>query len=498
LAVSERAFQEYRGMSFAVLIGMDVGGTNTDVAMVDGDVHSVKVPNRLGIDAALDIVRGVGRLAVSSSQPLNRVLTGTPARVATLLIPGPGLAWPCPLQGAVNHRGDVVEQLDPVQARDLLARERGDVVAVAGKFSVRNPVLEEQAREIARELYPDARIAVSWHLGVLDYPARVTTTRLNARMKETVHRLAGTIGGRFDDFLFFKGDGGLASPSVVLENPSLLYHSSTAAVALGAYYLAREKDCLVIDIGGTTTELVPIRDGRPGREILQVGREKTLVESVGAVSIPYGGDSTIREGLVPGREGNALAFGGPEPTLTDALNCTGWEIGDAGRSAALGRERAGEALEAYYRAVVPFVQGAGEQIVVGTGYLAPFLVPEIARRAGTRPVIPAHADCANAVGVAVSRVSIALHARFDSGRRRAVFNGEARRMDHFGNDQELIELCRDEARARALAAGADPRDVDEVELRSCEGFDMVRGGARAGRIVDIMVQIAPGITVEAL
>ena len=70
-------------------------------------------------------------------------------------------------------------------------------------------------------------------------------------------------------------------------------------------------------------------------------------------------------------------------------------------------------------------------------------------------------------------------------------------MDHFGNDQELIELCRDEARARALAAGADPRDVDEVELRSCEGFDMVRGGARAGRIVDIMVQIAAGIAVEA-
>ncbi|MDD1716380.1 MAG: hypothetical protein LUQ01_05220, partial [Methanolinea sp.] len=113
------------GLAGLMLIGMDVGGTNTDVAMVGDEVVSVKVPNRRGIPAALDRITGQGRLGVSSSQPLNRILTGDPIRVVTILIPGPGLAWPGSLKGSINHRGDILERIDPDEVRGYVLEHPG-------------------------------------------------------------------------------------------------------------------------------------------------------------------------------------------------------------------------------------------------------------------------------------------------------------------------------------------------------------------------------------
>jgi len=66
-----------------------------------------------------------------------------------------------------------------------------------------------------------------------------------------------------------------------------------------------------------------------------------------------------------------------------------------------------------------------------------------------------------------------------------------------GDDDELIATCIDELRRRALAAGAHPRDLDDIRILHCNSFDVVRGSYRSSRIADIVVQVAPGITVEA-
>lgn len=481
-----------------MLIGMDVGGTNTDVAIVGDEIVSVKVPNDRGIPAALDRITSQGRLGVSSSQPLNRILTGDPVRVVTILFPGPGLAWPGLLKGSINHRGDAVERIDPDEVRGFILENPGDAVAIASKFSVRNPVLEEEATDLAKEHYPDERIARSAPLALLDFPARVTTTRLNARLKETVCKLTAEIGKGRPDFFFFKGDGGLASPQVVRENPSLLFNSSAAAVALGAFFLSREKECVVVDIGGTTTDLVPLHNGSPRMRSLISDGERTLAETVETLSIPFGGDSELSGGLQPHRMGNALAFGGPRPTLTDALNVEGAEIGDPSRSVRVGKSEAEDAVDRYLDQVSYAVKETGMDRIVGAGFLAPILIPRIARRAGMRFTVHTDSGCANAVGVAVSRVSLTLHARFDSGRKRAVLNGEVQGLKCMGDDDSLIGFCREEVRRRALAAGAYPEDVRKIDLVSFQAYDVVRGGFRAERIADVVVRIPPGITMEAL
>ncbi len=69
-----------------MLTGMDMA-TNTDVACISDDIFCIKVPNELGFAAALEHVPRKGRLAVSTSQPLTRVISGTPLKVQAIIIP---------------------------------------------------------------------------------------------------------------------------------------------------------------------------------------------------------------------------------------------------------------------------------------------------------------------------------------------------------------------------------------------------------------------------
>jgi N-methylhydantoinase A/oxoprolinase/acetone carboxylase beta subunit len=481
-----------------MLTGVDIGGTNTDVVIIDDTVSSLKVSNAQGLDALAGAMKKGGRLAVSTSQPLNLVLAGEPPLVSTIAVPGPGLFFPGGIGGAVNHRGEVLEPLDRESARDRIRAGKEHVLAVAAKFSVRNPALELEIRDIAQTTHPDEKIALSYHLGMLNFPARVATTRLNAQIKETVSDISARVGGIHPGFLFFKGDGGLAPPAIVRENPSLLYQSSNAAVALGAYYLTRVKDCLVVDIGGTTTDLVVVKEGKPVMKPLVIEGATTLARVVNGISIPYGGDSQVLQGDLGKRSGNARAFGGDRPTLTDALNCQGAGIGDASRSVKCKTERPEKALDRYTAVVVSAVREMGCPTIIGTGYLAPWLLPRIAGKAGARAIIPEHGACANAVGVAVSRISLTLSFRLDTGKRTLTVNGEPAAFPGIRDDDGMIAYCTGEARERALKEGADPRDVREVDLLGFSSYNVVRGGYRMEYIADCVVQVEPGITAEAV
>jgi len=395
--------------------------------------------------------------------------------VQTITIPGPGLVYKNAVSGAVNHRGDIPEEINESEVRSVLRENRADCLCIAGKFSIRNPALEERVREIALDYYPGNRIAVSHYLGEPGFPARIAGTEINARIGEIVTRMTRDIRRYAGNFYYFKGDGGLADPKPVMKNPSLLYNSSPAAVALGARYLSGEENCLVIDIGGTTTDLVVLKGGSPEMEDIYA------------------------DGLCPKREGNALAFGGKKPTLTDALNRTGWSIGDKRRSAVLDITMAETAVQRYTDSLFKAVREERPGVIVGTGFLAPYLLPEIEKMTGIRVKIPKNSSCANAVGVAVSKVSLALHVRADTGRGVIVINGEPKRRDVPETDNELVALCMDELRRRALKSGAPEEEISETEtlLTFFNAYDVVRSGRRAERISDLIVSIKPGITVEA-
>ena len=486
-------------------IGIDVGGTNTDGAVVkDDEILTFKVPNEQGICEVLKRIKNYidirkEKLVVSTSLPLNLLLSrAEDYPTLTLLIPGPGLnyeSYGIILKGAVNHRGDVVEDIDEDEIIKILEenKDRFKNVAIACKFSIRNPILELKVAKIVEKYFRYENIALSYHIPELNYPLRINTTVINAKIKKVVYDLTNMIRSYTDNFFYYKGDGGIIPYNIALENPAELYNSSPASVAVGAIYLTREKNALVVDIGGTTTDLVPITDGKPKiiEKVVIAGR-KTLIRCVESFSIPFGGDSIVKDSIKPVRKDKPIAFGGKYFTLTDALNCVGFEIGNYKASKDKGRELnidAEKVIEDYVEAVAKEIKSKKVDKIIGAGYLARYLIPMIAKRAGVKYEVPEYSEAVNAIGVAVSKLSLTLYARFDTEKGVAVYNGVIEKIDKsLREDEEFINLAIERVKREAERCGAG--DVNDVKVLYFNSFTIVRGGVRKGKIVDVVVQIS--------
>ena len=503
---------KFKKMKF---VGIDVGGTNTDaVEIEDGEISYVKTPNETEsvVKSLKKIGRDADRIVVSSSLPLNVLHEGKGGATKIILIPGPGLDFSylgSTVKGYVNHRGDIVEEIDPDELREELS-DKKDNLAIIGKFSNRNPSLEKEVYEEALNLYKDSEIALGEDVQGLGFPRRVGTTILNAKIKRSVYSLTKEIRAVSSSFFYFKGDGGIIPDFVALENPMELVNSSPATAALGSYYLTGE-DGLVVDIGGTTTDFVEIVNGRPRiSEYITLFGHETLVRSAEAWAIPVGGDSFIRFSedplrIGPERRENAVAFGGRYLTPTDALNCLGEEIGDYKKSIEAMKEVSNDSkslsddvIDAFVESICRESSKVNPSKIICTGYLGRYLAPMIGRRLGCRYITPEHAEVANAVGAAVSRISLALYMRIDTDRGKMVCNGEVEDIGKRGSfdPEEIVSIAREKVRELAMEEGATEEDVEDICLTYFDSYDVIRGGYRNGQISNCIVQISPGISSE--
>jgi len=492
-----------------MIIGIDVGGTNTDAAIVSDEIKTIKLSNDVGIGGILKEISKTAdlkneKVVVSTSWPLNLIISKfSEYQTLSLVIPGPGLNYSeygVVLKGYINHRGDVVEEIDEVEVERVVEENKFDNVAISSKFSVRNSYIEDRIYEIVKQFVDGKKVTCSHFAGGMNFPARINTTIVNAKIKETVHNLTELIKGYAGDFYYFKGDGGIVPYQIVLENPSELYNSSPAAVALGARYLTGEKDALVVDIGGSSTDFVEIVGGMPRIvEGIDIAGRKTLIRCVDSFSIPFGGDSLVDDGKIRPAYDKSIAFGGKEFTLTDALNCAGYEIGDYRASRAVECD-AESVIEQYVSVVSSTIENIGCKKLIGTGYLAPYFIPEIARRVGVKHIIPEHYESANAVGVAVSKISLTLYARIDTEKGFSAYNGIVDdcpfRVGSLPDDEEILEVVTEKVVEIARKFGATDEEVGKVRPIYFNSFTVVRGGMKRGIIADVIVQIEPGIRYE--
>lgn len=481
-----------------MLLGLDIGGTNTDLAVVGETIETFKAPNGESPEKILGLTERPGRLCISTSQPLNLVLTGYGRGVEEILIPGPGLHYENTIPGYIDHRGDILEPLDNEAIENRLKNSGKESVSITAKFSVRNPAIELAAYNIALKYFPEDCIALSYKTGELNFPARAATTFLNAIILRSVHSIKKMISSIRPDFYFFKGDGGILPPHEVILNPSHLLNSSAAAVSLGAFYLTRKENALVIDIGGTTTDFIPLKEGKPLFERLAFQGRKTLNNGILTSSLPYGGDSVVSDKLEPRREGNSLAFGGKLPTLTDALNCCGFTFGDFEKSYSIKNIIAQNALEQYTGYVKERVRLYSPSFLIGTGYLARFLIPAIAKEVNCPYLVPDHAESANAVGVAVSRMSLVVHIHADTGKGRILFNGTPGKLNGLYRKEDIIEYSVRKVSEKAISLGASLSEVNQIEVTDLREFDVIKSGRREGSIIDLVVRLPPGISEEAI
>ncbi|RLB94270.1 MAG: hydantoinase/oxoprolinase family protein, partial [Deltaproteobacteria bacterium] len=354
-----------------MIVGLDVGGTHADVVLLgtEGLVASAKVPTDAD-DLFHTVLRGlekitagvppedIHRIVLSTTLTTNAIVQGQAPPVGMIVSGGPGIDPALhrtnkhyfTVGGAIDHRGRIVEAVDPRSIKAIakqLRREGVRQVGVGGKFSVRNPVHEI---EIARILGDDFDKVFLGHrvAGSLNFPRRIATTYLNAAVHPVHQQFFNAVQrslaekGLSVPIRILKADGGNMQFSASIDFPAQTALSGPAASVMGSLAFAPdEEEALVFDIGGTTTDMAILVNGVPLLDPtgIELGGYKTLIRALETHSIGMGGDSAVRVDngtlkIGPERLGPAMAYGGSVPTPTDAMFVLGM-IRTEGREAAL-------------------------------------------------------------------------------------------------------------------------------------------------------------------
>ena len=373
------------------------------------------------------------------------------------------------LEGGHEYDGRPIVPFDAAGMRAAARRFRKDgvtSVAVASVFSPLDPSCEEQAKEILAEECPDASVTLSHRLGRIGLLERENVTLLNACLLDLARKTARAFtdalraSGIAAPLYLTQNDGTVMLADVAEQYPVYSFASGPTNSMRGAAFLSRLSDALVIDVGGTTTDVGALRHGFPreANNVVEVGGVRTLFRMPDLLSLGLGGGSVVSLeplSIGPVSVGYRLTdesrvFGGPTLTVTDIGVAAGLiELGDRGRVASLPAplvRRAVERISAMLEEAVDRVKteaGDVPLVVVGGGA---FVVPS--RLAGVSSVVAVeHQAVANAVGAAIAQVSGEVDQIFQSLPR-----------------EEAIARARTIAEDRAVTSGAERSTLRTVEV----------------------------------
>jgi len=307
-------------------LGVDSGNTFTDAVLMDLDkglvLKTAKVPTTheqliRGILAAIDeVLEGInpGRIAlavVSTTLATNAVVEGKGRKVALVL-----LGWepdgdlklpPCHLihvKGRFNARGEEIEPLDWKGLVLAIRRMQSQVegFAVSGYFSVRNPEHELRAKQLIQEETGLPVVCGHELTAKLGIYRRTVTAVLNARLAPIISSFLRSVEealrkrGVAAPLMVVRSDGSLANMEWAMRHPVETVLSGPAASAIGGWWLSRVENGVIVDIGGTTTDIISLHEGFPklNEEGATVGGWRTRVQAVDAWVVGLGGDSEVQ------------------------------------------------------------------------------------------------------------------------------------------------------------------------------------------------------------
>ncbi|MGC9194770.1 MAG: hydantoinase/oxoprolinase family protein [Syntrophobacteraceae bacterium] len=550
-----------------MIIGLDVGGTHTDGVLIgDGAIlRQVKVATDTSnlfdcVWACLDKLTAnvepgaIGRAVLSTTLTTNAIAEGKLEKIGVVVSAGPGVD-PANFQigshyfcvsGSIDHRGREVQPLrvrEIEEIADLFLAQNIRRAAVISKFSVRNPKHE---LEMARILSRSCDIVVAGHSlsATLNFPRRIATAWINAAVHpihklffEAVKQSLKSKGFEIPIYVL-KADGGTMSLEASLHAPEQTIFSGPAASVLGALpFASSQGDTLVLDIGGTTTDIAVFVHGTPLLEPLggEIAGRKTLVRALKTRSIALGGDSCVEviDGdlrIGPCRFGPALAYGGSHPTPTDALFVLGkahngnLEASRQGLGAVADRletgleETARLVLDLSCKKILRAAREMTEEIngkpvytvkellggykvqpaeILVLGGPAPYLAPLLEEASGIATCAVPQWHVTNAIGAAMAKNTsqVTLFADTERGLALAPEEEFSRPIGKDFDRKAALCLACDLLRSKCLKAGALQCEID-LEVVEDSQFNMVRDFYTVGRNIRVRVQTRPGLIEE--
>ncbi|WP_175821260.1 hydantoinase/oxoprolinase family protein [Burkholderia sp. BCC0419] len=503
-------------------VGIDVGGTNTDAVLMRGRsvVAALKQPTTASVGDGLAMaVRTL--IAKSDVDPatIRAVMVGTTqfinaflerrnlAKVATIRLSlpktdgvPPMLAWSDDLRAAIGEHvylahggafftGETYREIDRIELSEIAAEIRDKQigsVAISANFAPIRPDIEQRAREMIREMLDeDVLITLSSDVGGIGLVERENAAIINACLRPFARTVINDMERAFRELglnapvYISQNDGTLISTSMAADFPIFTCSAGPTNSIRGAAFLTNIRDGLVVDVGGTTTDIGALVRGFPRETSGQneIGGIRTNFRMPDSLSIAVGGGSLVRRvggvtKIGPESVGyriseEALVFGGSTLTATDiavsARLLTG--IGDPLRVAHLDDDVKHDTLKAITAAIEQAIDQMRTSaqpvpvVLVGGGSV---LLPDSLDGA-SEVLRPEHFDVANAIGAAIAQVS---------GRVDRLFDMAARGRD------VVLEEAHQLAIDDAVSAGADPATVEVVEVTELPMTHMRAGATR--------------------
>lgn len=502
-------------MNSGLRIGIDVGGTNTDAAVLSGK----KILGSCKVATSADVTTGVCQsvnevLSLTGVNPaqVTAVMVGTThflnalvqrknlSPTGTLRLCGPTshalppmVDWPDDLRSVVDAGavlGDGGAEFDgrkiaPVNEESLRIqcrkwRDEGiSAIAVSAVFSLVDAECELQAASVVKDELPDANISLSHQVGQNGLLQRESATILNASLQALANNTVTALKQAFADLdlsaalYLTQNDGTLMSADYAVRFPVHTIASGPTNSMRGAAFLTGLDDAAVVDIGGTTTDIGIISSGfsRVRSEGATIAGVRTNFRVPDVLSFGLGGGSKVQ--LLPQLEigpdsvgykltEESQCFGGSTLTATDIIVASGRaQLGNPSLVKDLESDLINEAqasINSRVSSTIDQMKLSADPIpaiLVGGGS---FLVD--GKLDGVSNVIvPEHAGAANAIGAAIAQVS-----------------GEADRIISLDNTnrEEALAETRSVATEKAIAAGADAQaitvaDINETPLAYLPG-----------------------------
>jgi len=303
-------------------LGFDTGGTYTDAVLMNfstGEIISkakaltTRENLTIGILNSLrkvnkEYFKDIVMVSLSSTLATNSIVEGKGCRVGLVSV-GRDYDKSIPVNeyvritGGHNLSGKEVEPLDEDAARKFFQSIEGKVdgLAITSYLSVRNPDHENRLSAIAKEII-DVPVVCGHQLSSsLGFNERTITSIMNARLIPIIKELIDSVKDVMREMkidaplMIVKGDGSIMSEKIALERPIETILSGPAASLIGAKILTGKKDAIVMDMGGTTTDIGILRNGQPRleKEGAVIGGRRTRVLAAEISTSGIGGDSRI-------------------------------------------------------------------------------------------------------------------------------------------------------------------------------------------------------------
>ncbi len=325
-----RKMKKSAGGNGKIVLGIDTGGTYTDGVLMDYQSRTI-ISSAKSLTTRKDLTKGIRKVidslkirdperislvGISSTLATNSIAEDKAREIGLILIGyDKDLVITYDLEskfctnhfqyfrGGHLHQGEEKKPLDLESIRTWVKKNRKkvDAFAVSSYFSPLNPSHEERTREAIKEICDLPVVLGSQMSTKIDSIKRATTASVNAAlvavMSEFVEAVRKALRQKHirAPLMIVKGDGSLMPYRDAAQKPVETILSGPSASAIGGHFLTGIDSALVIDVGGTTTDLALIKDGRMNvtEEGASIGNVDTAVKSASIRTTCLGCDSRI-------------------------------------------------------------------------------------------------------------------------------------------------------------------------------------------------------------